>query len=218
MNVENANNPWTDINFDDPDLQRLLDEPLNLNNSFLRTDEQNNGFDNNTGDTWIYPSNLALRCYQHNITQQALFRNTLVVLPTGLGKTFIAAVVMYNIYRWYPTGKVIFMAPTRPLVAQQIEACQKIMPFTPDDTVELTGKLNKKTRFELWQSKRVFFATPQVVQSDIASAETGGVDGEDLGNNSFPFVQVKQPPYAISFFAIFTLWYFSFPDKANCSR
>lgn len=57
----------------------------------------------------------------------------------GLGKTFIAAVVMYNFYRWYPTGKVIFMAPTKPLVAQQIQACQNIMGFEPDDICEITG-------------------------------------------------------------------------------
>jgi len=44
----------------------------------------------------------------------------LVSLPTGLGKTLIAAVVMYNYYRWFPTGKVIFMAPTLPLVTQQV--------------------------------------------------------------------------------------------------
>jgi ERCC4-related helicase len=29
-----------------------------------------------------------------------------VALPTGLGKTFIAAVVMYNYFRWFPEGKV----------------------------------------------------------------------------------------------------------------
>ena len=34
--------------------------------------------------------------------QSCLYDNTLVCLPTGLGKTFIAAVVMYNFYRWYP--------------------------------------------------------------------------------------------------------------------
>jgi ERCC4-related helicase len=49
-------------------------------------------------------------------------QNTLVSLPTGLGKTLIAAVVMYNYYRWFPTGKVVFCAPTRPLVSQQIHA------------------------------------------------------------------------------------------------
>ena len=49
--------------------------------------------------TWIYPVNFPIRAYQLNIVKQALFTNTLVALPTGLGKTFIAAVVMYNFYR-----------------------------------------------------------------------------------------------------------------------
>ena len=46
--------------------------------------------------TWIYPSSSdkPLRTYQYNIVHVALFENTLVSLPTGLGKTFIAAVVM----------------------------------------------------------------------------------------------------------------------------
>jgi len=30
-----------------------------------------------------------------------LFNNTLIVLPTGLGKTFIASVVMLNYSRWF---------------------------------------------------------------------------------------------------------------------
>ena len=36
---------------------------------------------------------------------KALF--TLIALPTGLGKTFIAAVVMYNYFRWFPEGNVL---------------------------------------------------------------------------------------------------------------
>jgi ERCC4-related helicase len=38
---------------------------------------------------------------------KALFTNTLIALPTGLGKTFIAAVVMYNYFRWFPEGNVL---------------------------------------------------------------------------------------------------------------
>lgn len=46
--------------------------------------------------TWIYPvqADKPLRTYQYNIVHAALFDNTLVSLPTGLGKTFIAACVM----------------------------------------------------------------------------------------------------------------------------
>lgn len=62
-------------------------------------------------------------------------------LPTGLGKTFIAAVVMYNFYRWYPSGKVIFTAPTKPLVAQQISACFNVMGIPQEHTSEMTGEI-----------------------------------------------------------------------------
>ena len=97
------------------------------------------GFDCSAGNSWIYPTNYPVRDYQFNIVQKALFHNTLVSLPTGLGKTFIAAVVMYNFYRWYPQGKIIFMAPTKPLVAQQIDACYDIMGIPQQDTAEMTG-------------------------------------------------------------------------------
>ena len=51
--------------------------------------------------------NIPLRDYQLNITRTALFSNTLVALPTGLGKTLIAAVVMYNYFRWFPEGRIM---------------------------------------------------------------------------------------------------------------
>lgn len=45
---------------------------------------------------WIYPLNKPKRDYQFNIVNGSLFENTLVALPTGLGKTFIAGVIMLN--------------------------------------------------------------------------------------------------------------------------
>jgi ERCC4-related helicase len=78
--------------------------------------------DTNVADSWIYPTSgkYPIRPYQLAISERAVFENTLVCLPTGLGKTLIASVVMYNFYRWYPDGLVIFMAPTKPLVEQQV--------------------------------------------------------------------------------------------------
>ncbi|KAG0174207.1 hypothetical protein DFQ28_000025 [Apophysomyces sp. BC1034] len=124
-------------------------------------------FDREALPTWIYPINYPIRTYQYNIVQKAMFHNTLVALPTGLGKTFIAAVVMYNYWRWFPTSKIIFVAPTRPLVAQQIEACFKICGLPQDDTVELTGSLQQEKRKLLWATKRVYFMTPQTLQNDL---------------------------------------------------
>lgn len=53
---------------------------------------------------WLYPKHPPMRSYQFRMVRSALLANTLVCLPTGLGKTLIAAVVMYNYYRWFPQG------------------------------------------------------------------------------------------------------------------
>lgn len=74
---------------------------------------------------------------------------------------------MYNFYRWFPTGKVVFLAPTRPLVTQQIEACYNVMGIPERETCEISGKTKPSERKELWTSRRVFFCTPQTIQKDI---------------------------------------------------
>ncbi|XP_049624293.1 Fanconi anemia group M protein isoform X2 [Suncus etruscus] len=128
---------------------------------------EHGGFCTSAGALWIYPTNCPVRDYQLHIAHTALGCNTLVCLPTGLGKTFIAAVVMYNFYRWFPSGKVVFMAPTKPLVAQQIEACYRVMGIPQAHMAELTGSTQALTRKEIWQSKRVMFLTPQVMVNDL---------------------------------------------------
>ncbi|KAF9934538.1 3'-5' DNA helicase [Linnemannia zychae] len=119
--------------------------------------------------TWQYPINYPKRDYQYNIIRRALFTNTLVSLPTGLGKTFIAAVVMLNYFRWFPKSKIVFMAPTRPLVNQQIEACFNICGIPQEATIELTGQHNPTLREQAWKEKRVFFCTPQILNNDLKS-------------------------------------------------
>lgn len=118
--------------------------------------------------TWVYPTNLGtVRDYQFNIVGRSLFHNTLVALPTGLGKTFIAATVMLNYYRWTTDAQMIFMAPTKPLIAQQMEACYGIAGIHRQDTVLMTGETSPGIRAEEWQEKRAFFMTPQTVINDL---------------------------------------------------
>ncbi|KZW01967.1 P-loop containing nucleoside triphosphate hydrolase protein [Exidia glandulosa HHB12029] len=118
---------------------------------------------------WIYPLNREKRDYQRAIAEAALFENTLVALPTGLGKTFIAGVVMLNFYLWFPTGKIIFVAPTKPLVAQQIVACHEVCGIPGQDAAEMHGEIKASKRALLWEQKRVFYMTPQTLQNDITS-------------------------------------------------
>lgn len=69
-----------------------------------------NELDENAKDSWLFPvKGFEKRDYQLNISKSALFNNTLVLLPTGLGKTFIASVVIYNFLRWFPQSKIVFM-------------------------------------------------------------------------------------------------------------
>ncbi|OJJ62199.1 hypothetical protein ASPSYDRAFT_40819 [Aspergillus sydowii CBS 593.65] len=121
-------------------------------------------------DTWVYPTNLGkTRDYQFNITQKGLFHNLLVALPTGLGKTFIAATIMLNWLRWTQDAQIIFVAPTKPLVAQQISACLQIAGIPRSQTTMLTGEAPPGVRAEEWKAKRVFFMTPQTLTNDLKS-------------------------------------------------
>ena len=86
--------------------------------------------------TWEFPAGerQSFRSYQHSICRTALFHNTLVSIPTGFGKTLIGAVTIRNLLRWFPRGQAVFMAPTRPLVQQQLSAVPPPNPpLTPPD-------------------------------------------------------------------------------------
>lgn len=119
-------------------------------------------------ESWVYPTNLGtVRDYQYNIVSRSLFHNTLVALPTGLGKTFIAATVMLNYYRWTKDAQIVFMAPTKPLIAQQLDACYGIVGIPRRDTILMTGETTPAIRADEWLEKRVFFMTPQTVINDL---------------------------------------------------
>lgn len=118
--------------------------------------------------TWVYPTNLGtIRDYQFNIVARGLFHNLLVALPTGLGKTFIAATIMLNWFRWTKEAQIVFVAPTKPLVSQQVEACFGIAGIPRSQTSMLTGGISPGLRAEDWASKRVFFMTPQTILNDL---------------------------------------------------
>lgn len=96
-----------------------------------------------------------------------LFNNTLVCLPTGLGKTFIAAIVILNYYLWFPEGHIFFLAPTKPLVNQQIECLSELDAIRKNDIVELTGNDSTQKRIMYYQKKKIFFMTPQTLENDL---------------------------------------------------
>nr|XP_060611106.1 Fanconi anemia group M protein [Anolis sagrei ordinatus] len=119
---------------------------------------------------WLFPGGPGLerRPYQVRAVRAALEGNTLLCLPTGLGKTLVAAAVLHNFSRWFPAGKALFLAPTRPLVAQQRRACARLMGLPKEDAAHLTGGTSIADRKELWRHKKVFFLTPQILVNDLS--------------------------------------------------
>ena len=104
---------------------------------------------------------LERREYQLKIAEKAAKRNTLVVLPTALGKTIIAALTASHFLYNFSHLKVLVMAPTRPLVLQHREVFMKILKIRPSDVQVLTGKYTPSYRLHAWSgSYRIFFATP----------------------------------------------------------
>ncbi len=122
----------------------------------------------------VRKDSLVLRKYQEAVISRAVEENTLVVLPTGLGKTVIAAMVAAHRLRRNPNSKVVFLAPTKPLVVQHKRSFAKFL--TTEDTCVLTGSEPPESRRTLWNSSSIIFATPQTIENDIIR----GVDLADV--------------------------------------
>ena len=107
------------------------------------------------------------REYQKNIARTASTANTLVVLPTGLGKTIIAMMVAADVLERFPEGKVVVLAPTRPLVLQHHRSFKEQLGIPEKDLAVMTGTVDPGEREVLWLKARVIFATPQTVNNDV---------------------------------------------------
>ena len=107
------------------------------------------------------------RAYQENIFINCLKRNCLVVIPTGLGKTILA--LMLSVYRLseYQNSKIIFLAPTKPLVDQHYESFLELTKLTEEEMSAITGAISPEKRTKIWENSRIAFMTPQVLQNDL---------------------------------------------------
>jgi ERCC4-related helicase len=106
------------------------------------------------------------REYQRRIVERALEANTLVVLPTALGKTVIAELVAAELLHRYPGCRVLMMAPTKPLALQHRESILKHLKLEREEVATVTGEM--PDRSVIWDDPkvRVITATPQTVWND----------------------------------------------------
>ena len=116
----------------------------------------------------LVENSLLFREYQNIIAVKALYKNSLIVVPTSLGKTIITLLICIDILYNWKKSKILILAPTRPLVRQHLNLFKR---FTKIENIcfGLTGKISPDIRKTIWKSRsiRVFFATPELVKNDL---------------------------------------------------
>jgi Fanconi anemia group M protein len=108
------------------------------------------------------------RDYQINIAKSALKENSLVVLPTGLGKTIIALILIAEQLK-KNNKKILFLAPTKPLVLQHAQFLKEFLTIDPKEITVFTGEISPSKRMNLWENSKIIVSTPQVIENDLLS-------------------------------------------------
>lgn len=117
----------------------------------------------------IKNNSIESRLYQNIIFNSSKDKNSLIVLPTSLGKTVISALICAEILYNYKHTRILIMAPTRPLVLQHLLSFSSFLKVLDDQKILVTGKISPSTRKMIWDNKsiKLIFATPEVIRNDL---------------------------------------------------
>jgi len=117
----------------------------------------------------IKNNSIESRLYQNIIFNSSKDKNSLIVLPTSLGKTVISALICAEILYNYKQNRILIMAPTRPLVLQHLLSFSSFLKVLDDQKILVTGKISPSTRKMIWDNKtiKLIFATPEVIRNDL---------------------------------------------------
>jgi ERCC4-related helicase len=136
-----------------------------LKHPLLKVDEKN-------------PHNfLGYRDYLMKAAALSFSGNTLVILPTGLGKTYVAMIRIIGFCHLQSPGKILFLAPKRLLVNQHYNLADQLLQ--PEITrAVIHGKISAKKRQRLWQDNQLIFATPDTIRSEVHKRT---INADDVG-------------------------------------
>jgi ERCC4-related helicase/ERCC4-type nuclease len=115
----------------------------------------------------LVPETVSSRAYQETLARKALEKSSLIVLPTGLGKTIIALLVQVGRLEGRDGAKVLMLSPTKPLVEQHAAFFRRVMKIDPERVVVFTGSTPPEERADLWRQATVIVSTPQVIENDL---------------------------------------------------
>ncbi len=120
----------------------------------------------------IVPDTVEARSYQVSMAKGCIGSNSLVILPTGLGKTIVALQVAAE---YLPKGKILIMAPTKPLLEQHIETFTNLL--AEPKVCVLNGNITPEKRTKQVAESEVVIATPQTIANDL---DEGRYDLDDF--------------------------------------
>ncbi|MBN2154776.1 MAG: DEAD/DEAH box helicase family protein [Candidatus Lokiarchaeota archaeon] len=136
------------------------------------------------------------RDYQTNIFASCIGKNSLVVLPTGMGKTIIALMLALYTHSQVPDKKILFLAPTKPLVAQHQQSFIEMSTLEEWQLPMLTVPPTK--RETLYLDASIAFLTPQILQNDIINKK---IDLKEVSLIIFDEAHRAVGDYAYTFIA-----------------
>ncbi len=113
----------------------------------------------------LLPQTVEKRLFQLDLAATALKASSLIVVPTGLGKTVIALMVLLA---RMDKGRILFLAPTKPLVEQHAVFLQHVLKDREMVTM-MTGESPPEKRIASWGQSRIVVSTPQVIENDLLS-------------------------------------------------
>lgn len=107
------------------------------------------------------------RRYQQNLAVSVLKKgNTMIIAPTAMGKTVVAALVSAERLKHHKNSKILILAPSKPLTLQHEKSFKQ---FLKADVVSLTGNDKPADRKDMWNENQIICATPQTIESDVIS-------------------------------------------------
>lgn len=145
----------------------------------------------------IKPDTVEQRLYQLNLAGKALEGSSLVVLPTGLGKTIIALFVIASRLQRFG-GKALILSPTKPLVDQHAAFFKRVMTLPEEEILAFTGSIAPAEREKLWAQGKLIVSTPQVIENDLL---TKRISLEDVSHITFDEAHRAVGNYAYTFIA-----------------
>jgi Fanconi anemia group M protein len=142
-------------------------------------------------------SSVEARTYQTKIAENCIETDSLVVLPTGTGKTAVSLLISAERLRRDSSGISLMLAPTKPLVEQHAQMYRDLFDIPDSEVCVFTGEIKPEKRSDVW-GKQIVVATPQVIENDILANR---IDISDVTHLTFDECHKATGNYPYTFIA-----------------